>query len=284
MSLPRFLLLIFFLIPFSLYSEESYDYSSKIDWKTGELMISVDVNYTPDSEKLRMRDNSEKLFDEMFFDIFINSLGKTGDEKVYFNSFFSMEDMIQRSPGILKDIGLIKNRAVKVYNVYHQDMSGVKMLYKFNIYRDVVPYFIDHKIPSLPAEKMLWVPADEYTGVVIFAKGEFPVHGESKKGKLNPAVFPSVYTVEMEKILSPEMVSPEYLSKWGTAGYTDSETDESVKERVGDKPLYSMAREIFGRNRTDIVLPSETADYLLYKKRNADLIKEGRFIIICDLP
>ena len=77
MSLPRFLLLIFFLIPFSLYSEESYDYSSKIDWKTGELMISVDVNYTPDSEKLRMRDNSEKLFDEMFFDIFINSLGKT---------------------------------------------------------------------------------------------------------------------------------------------------------------------------------------------------------------
>ena len=280
----RLLILIFLFSPRFIFSEPAVKSSSDIDWKKGELLIEVDINYPPESEKLRMRNNSENLFDDMFFDIFISSVSKTSDGKVYYNSYYSMADKIQQTPSVLNKIDLIKKNAVMVYNVYNKEMSGVKMLYKINLFRDVAAYFIDHKVPRKPAEKYLWVPNKKYTGVVIYAKGEYPVHGESKSSSLYMSVYPSVYSKDMELLLSAELTDPEYLKKWGTAGFTDMDQDPQIIERVGEHPLYTMAEEIFGRNRTDAVVPSETADLLLYNNLNADLIREGRFVIICDLP
>ncbi len=275
-------LIIFF--PPSLYSDPSIDYSSDIDWKKMELEISVDVKYPPESEKLRMRNNSENLFDEKFFDIFLDSVTETDSGKIYFNSRFTMEDKIQKNPVILNRIEKIKSSAVMVYNVYHDDMSGVKMLYRINILRDIVPPFISHKKPYPVSERYIWVPNEKYTGVVIYAKGKFPVRGEVKESTLNPSIFPSVYSTDMEEIVSAEMVSPDVLVKWGTAAFTDIDDDPVITERAGDNPLYTMAEEIYGRNRTDVIIPSDAADLLFYKKLNQDLIREGRFVIITDLP
>ena len=277
-------MLLIMISPVCLFSEAAVDFTSTIDWRKGELEIAVDVHYTPESGKLRMRNNSENLFDEKFFDIFISSISKTDKGKVFFNSRYTMEEMIQRYPLILNKIEKIKNSAVMVYNVYHNDMSGVKMLYRIDMYRDILPYFITHKKPYPASEKYLWVPNEKYTGVVIYAKGEYPVRGESGKSKLNPSFSPSVYSSAMDKIITAEMVDPEALVKWGTAGFTNIDDDEMIKERAGENPLYTMAEEIYGRNRTDIVVPDETADLLFYKNLNTDLVKEGRFIIISDLP
>ena len=249
-----------------------------------ELEISVDVKYPPDSEKLRMRNNSENLFDEKFFDIFLDSVTETDSGKIYFNSRFTMKDKIQKNPVILNRIEKIKSSAVMVYNVYHDDMSGVKMLYRINILRDIVPTFISHKEPYPVSERYIWVPNEKYTGVVIYAKGKFPVRGEVKESSLKPSIFPSVYSSDMDKIVSSEMVSPDVLVKWGTAAFTDIDDDPVISERAGDNPLYTMAEEIYGRNRTDVIIPSDAADLLFYKKLNEDLIREGRFVIITDLP
>ncbi len=282
------LMLFFFcllLFP-ALYAsaEPSVEYESNVNWKSMELEIAVDVRYPPDSAKLRMRNDSENIFDEKFFDIFTSSISESSAGKVYFNSTYTMEDMIQKNPAILNKIESIKNNAVMVYNVYHEDMSGVKMLYRINILRDIASCFISHRKPYPVHEKYLWVPNEKYTGVVIYAKGDFPVRGESAVSPLKPSVFPSVYSAGMEKILSAELVDPEVLVRWGTAGFTDIDDDPVIRERAGDNPLYTMAEEIFGRNRTDIIVPSDTSDLLFYRRLNEDLVREGRFVIIADLP
>ena len=283
--IPKAVFLLLFITGIaSLYAEAEVDYSSKINWKKGELEISVDVNYPPESEKLRMRNNSENIFDEKFFDIFTDSVSKTSDGTVFFNSEYSMDEIIQHHPVILNKIDTIKNSAVMVYNVYHEDMAGVKMLYRINMFRDIAPYFITHKKPHPVPERYIWVPNEKYTGVVIYAKGKYPVRGENMESPLNPSLFPSVYSQDMEKIISAEFVSPDILVKQGTAALTDTEDDPVIRERAGENPLYTMAEEIFGRNRTDIIVPSDAADLLFYKRLNEDLVREGRFVIITDLP
>ena len=252
----------------SLFAEASVDYSSKINWKKGELEISVDVNYPPESGKLRMRNNSENIFDEKFFDIFTDSVSETSDGTVFFNSKYSMDEIIQHQPLVLNKIETIKNSAVMVYNVYQDDMTGVRMLYRINIFRDIAPYFIKHNKPYPVSERYIWVPNKKYTGVVIYAKGKFPVRGENRKSFLNPSIFPSVYSQDMEKIISAELVSPDVLAKHGTAALTDTEDDPVIAERAGNNPLYTMAEEIFGRNRTDLIVPSDDADLLFYKRLN----------------
>ncbi len=271
-------------MPAVLSAEPSIDYSSKIDWKKGELEISVNINYPPDSTKLGMRNDSEIIFDDKFFDIFMNSVSETSNGTVYFNSKYTMAEIIQKHPLILNKIETIRNNAAMVYNVYHEDMSGVKMMYRIDMFRDILPYFIFHKKAYPLQEKYIWVPNKKYTGVVIYAKGQYPVRGESRESSLNLSFFPSVYTVDMEKIISAELVEPSFLGKHGTAAFTDNDNDPVIKERAGENPLYTMAEEIFGKNRTDIIIPSEAADLLLYKKLNTDLIREGRFVIITDLP
>ena len=283
-QIPVFLLLLLISFPALLSAEPSVDYSSKVDWKKAELEISVDVNYPPESGKLRMRNNSENIFDEKFFDIFTDSVARTSDGTVFFNSKYTMDEVIQSNPLILNKIEVIKNSAVMVYNVYHEDMTGVKMLYRINIFRDILPYFITHKKPHPVAERYLWVPNEKYTGVVIYAKGKFHVRGENLESTLKPSLLPSVYTQDMEEILTAELVRPEILVKQGTAALTDSDNDPVIKERAGDNPLYTMAEEIFGRNRTDVIVPSDTADLLFYKRLNEDLVREGKFVIITDLP
>ena len=279
-----FSMLLLILFPSLLFAEASIDYSSKVDWKKGELEISVNVNYPPESGKLRMRNNSENIFDEKFFDIFTDSVTGSADRTVYFDSKYTMDEIIQHNPLILNKIEVIKNSAVMVYNVYHEDMTGVKMLYRINLFRDILPYFITHKKPHPVSERYVWVPNEKYTGVVIYAKGKYHVRGENLKSALNPSILPSVYSQDMEKILSAELVSPEILVKQGTAALTDSDDDPVIRERAGENPLYTMAEEIYGKNRTDVIVPSDAADLLFYKRLNEDLVREGRFVIITDLP
>jgi hypothetical protein len=45
-----------------------------------------------------------------------------------------------------------------------------------------------------------------------------------------------------------------------------------------------MARGVFGRNATDLLLPREAARQLLSREGNRQLLREGRILIILDRP
>lgn len=257
---------------------------SAVNWSNGEMVINVETTFAPGSESLRMRDNSEEFFRKNFFNIFMDSVKKDKQGQLYYNSSYTIDEMIRKTPDMLSGINDINNNIIKVFSVYNQDMAGVRMQYKLGLYSDLGSYFIKHKVPVKPEKTYIWTPSAKYSGVVIYAKGEYPLHGENGKGTLPPSMFPSVYDQRMRKIISIEMVSPEYLEKWGCASYFSDPSDPGIKERGGDKPLYTIAVSLFGRNRTDIVIPSSDADKLLYRGRNEDLISQGRFVIIYDRP
>ena len=80
------------------------------------------------------------------------------------------------------------------------------------------------------------------------------------------------------------MMDPDRLSEWGVFGYTDSTDYLDYKDRVGPTPLLTMARAVFGDYRTDLLIPVDAAEKILATPANRELIRQGRILIICDLP
>ncbi len=284
--LRYFRLFIFFIFPLTfIYAQpDELNYYSVVDFSKSEMFINVETVFKPGSETLRIRDNSEDIFKKNFFKIFMDSIKKDKYGPLYFNSSSTIEEKIQSNPNILSHVDDINNNIIKIFSIYSRDMAGMNMQYKLNIFKDIGSYFITHKEASGSEKTILWTPAAKYTGVIIYADGNYPVHGENRTSSLYPAIYPAVYDEKMRKVLAIEMVKPVYLEKWGSAGYFTSPDNPVIKERVGEKPLYTIARKLFGRYTSDIIIPQTDADKIFYKGQNTDLIAEGRFIIISTLP
>jgi hypothetical protein len=80
------------------------------------------------------------------------------------------------------------------------------------------------------------------------------------------------------------MCDPKFLLRWGVAAYAFSDDETLFRERIGDLPLRTMARGVFGRSATDLLLPREAARQLLSREGNRQLLREGRILIILDRP
>ena len=126
------------------------------------------------------------------------------------------------------------------------------------------------------------MPTRNFSGLVIYAKGELPAHGKDAREAVRPAVFPKLYDEDMNLLLSVQMCDPAYLEKWGMAAYTDSEAGSAFLERIGAVPLRTVARGVFGINSTDLLLPSDAVQRLLVREANQTMLRQGRVLIVID--
>ena len=63
-------------------------------------------------------------------------------------------------------------------------------------------------------------------------------------------------------------------------GYTYSYDLTKIGERIGMYPLRTMAYKVYGKNRTDLILPDEAVKKLISSEHNRDLLRQGRVVII----
>lgn len=140
--------------------------------------------------------------------------------------------------------------------------------------------FITHTRAS-PVRRVLgFTPARAFSGVVIDARGLNP--------PLRPAVAIRLFDPQLRPVLEPLMSRPESARAWGMAAYTDrygadpAAAEEPFRGRIGELPLRTLARAVFGKNGTDLVLADEAARALLGRKENRALLEEGRVLIILD--
>jgi hypothetical protein len=129
-----------------------------------------------------------------------------------------------------------------------------------------------------------FVPSRNFTGLVIYARGQLPAHGKDIRQTVRPALFPALYDEDMNLLLSVEMCDPDYLKRWGMAVYAESEQSSLLLERIGAAPLRTVARGVFGINATDLLLPAEAADRLMAREANQNMLRQGRVLIVIGEP
>lgn len=271
-------LVFILLISCKLFSEETkFESISDINWITKEFTskISLDTKTAkiemPSGKKsasLEIKTRMPQLIQPSLLSLFVDSTKSISDSLQY--DFLSQ---VQINNFILD--------GHKTPDVFSTDTNKIKTKNTTNV-QNLSKLLIKHDKAFLPNEPIDIVPSRAYSGIIIDARGKYPVHGEYIESEVYPCLFPTIWDDEMEEVFEKTMTNPSISKEKGIASYHYSDNIQDYENIVGSDPLYIRAVEVYGRNRTDPLISRKDALKILTIKENVNLIEQGKIVILLD--
>jgi hypothetical protein len=150
---------------------------------------------------------------------------------------------------------------------------------------------IRHHRPAEIPRTLSPVPAPAYTGIIIIANGELPVHGKKSAARPAPCLFPKIWDTEMNLIYERNMLEPRNNQNLSMVRYVPAETifrpgpsglSAELAALTGPRPLRILARGVFGERPTDPIIDRADALLIISSEENRRLLREGRVVIVLD--
>jgi hypothetical protein len=169
------------------------------------------------------------------------------------------------------------------------DLSSLNAAYRLNL-EELAMEFLDHTRPAAPPRIIAPPPAADYTGILIIAGEELPLHGTNRSALPLPCLFPKIWDTDMNLVYEKNMLetSPgenlvlRYARRESIFLPSPSGLSPGVTETVGERPLRILARGVFGVRPTDPIIDREDAVLILSSENNRRLLREGRVVIVLD--
>jgi hypothetical protein len=254
-----------------------YSVESSVDWKARILKVRVTLDLGAaglrlpagrlEAERMTLRD-LPALSKDALFAVRVDSMR---DVRRTITEGTLPAEMILSLP---KEARLASSSLTK-------DLRGYRADYELSL-DTVAGLYTSGSHPAPMAAPIDAVPTRDYSGIIIYAKGELPVHGEGLRARAVPCLFPRIYDQNMRLVFDKTMTSPEALASGGMLAYTEDIGIESWS-RVGGDPLRVMALEVFGEGRTDFVISREDAQKILSSAANRELLRLGKIVVVLDL-
>ena len=247
------------------------------NWETAQIdsKITIDLNksglYLPTDRNAAIRliqQNRSSLLKNAYLSILVDSSHRLGN--------YLAEEKIS-----LPDINTVINNGKSTAPVLSQELQTA-IVYHQNPLQELANLFVKHNAPYTPSFFPLGTASKVYTGILIDARGQLPVHGEYSSEQLNPCLFPKIWNKNMNLIYEKNIVDPSRAKKHGIVLYTGTLDESLYRDRIGTEPLRIIARGIFGDNRTDPIISNEDAERILAKSENIELLRQGKIVIVCD--
>ncbi|MDA8425251.1 MAG: hypothetical protein M0Z80_03860 [Treponema sp.] len=251
-----------------------YHVDTTLDW--GRRVLRVRVSLDMVSAGLALPEG--RLEAERMIDRDLSGLVKDRIFSLQVDSHRTVRDTIMDGSLDAEKLIALDGDARRLESSFSRDMRSLIATYEFSL--DAVGALYVLHSEALPAPTALgWSPARAHTGIVIVANGKLPVHGERVSDRLRPCLFPRVFDSGMRLLLGKDRVEPAVLRAQGEVGYA---AEVPSGERAGDDPLLIMAAEIFGTDRTDLVISRDDANAILELRENRDLLRQGKVTIVLD--
>ena len=247
------------------------------NWETAQIdsKITIDLNksglYLPTDRNAAIRliqQNRSSLLKNAYLSILVDSSHRLGN--------YLAEEKIS-----LPDINTVINNGKSTAPVLSQELQTA-IVYHQNPLLELANLFVKHNAPYTPSFFPLGTASKVYTGILIDARGQLPVHGEYSSEQLNPCLFPKIWNKNMNLIYEKNIVDPSRAKKHGIVLYTGTLDESLYRDRIGTEPLRIIARGVFGDNRTDPIISNEDAERILAKSENIELLRQGKIVIVCD--
>lgn len=250
-----------------------------INWEEGIVTLDITASSETAWTALSSRYDMDKLIStrapvltaETISDIPVSSLDTIGSA-------------ILKNTSLYGNLLGLPDKVGKTFSTAAEDRKSLTVRYDIPIYPDIASLFIDRSAADAITEDLRYHATEEFTGIIIYAAEELPFSGTNRKGHLTPSVFPRIFDENLNVILDMTKMEPEYLERWGTAGFSHDAKREYYGDRVGAFPLRTMAKGIFGMNGTDLILSERAVRKILSDPRNRELLAMGRVMIICLEP
>jgi hypothetical protein len=252
--------------------------TSRVDWLTNRFLLDVRMPLSPDARNYAAaaygaQESVEANLPEIL---------QEEATAVRVDSFRTLGQHYGSRPELAVEVAGLSGELQPVVNRQTPDLRFLQLEYALELFPTLARLFIDHSRPRPLPRILSWRPTREFTGLVIYAKGDLPVHGEDRTAVLQPAMFPDVYDSEMGVVMEPNRVDPQVLSTRGAVAYTTDPTAPVVEQRAGTRPLRTVAVGAFGRYGTDPIIPRADAEILFAEPGNHELIRSGRIVIVIE--
>jgi len=259
-----------------------YSTRSSVDWKGRVLTVEVELDLA--AAGLRLPEG--RLAAERTVEHDIPALAKDAVFSLQVDSHRRVEDAVADGTidpeALVALAGLFRVESASL----SKDMRRFISTYSLQL-DAVASLFLAGAEPPPIRAPLETLPTRDYTGIVIYAKGSLPVHGEDVEDEARPCLFPRVYDSDMDLLLDRSLVLPEVLSGSGNAGAAyggvlgyASAIGVEAGERVGTDPMRIMAIGLFGDQRTDYIVSREDALRILSSAANRELLRRGKVVVV----
>lgn len=252
-------------------------HSARLHWNEGVLRLRIEAEVPEELSQVptapqRLQRRLERGIEELFLES-VNHLQITSAERG--------AERLDRDPELTSRVRDIHRSLQSRYTGPRSDLAGTAIEYELNLYNELIRSFQPHQTPREVPRVLGWRSSREFTGVVIYATDELPVHGTGQTAEPTPALLPRLHDAERyELVFSPAMVEPEFLTRWGAVAYAEPGAEARLVERVGNNPLRILASGLYGETPTDLMIPRDDVRRLLSREANRRLLAEGRIVIV----
>jgi hypothetical protein len=266
----------------ALGEEGSFSWESTADWEQGVLILDTRTPVDPAEVHPDLRYRTQRRIERVLPTLVVEAV-----LPVALDSFHTVGERVKQDEGLFRALSEAAAAGVVEESAYlSKDLGEVRIRYRLPFHgpTGLAGAFITHRRP-FPMQPVLgFVPSRPFTGLVVYAQGGLPAHGKDTREQARPAFFPRLFDQELNLVLSAEMCRPEALLRWGLAAYSYSGERPKDLERVGAFPLRTVARGVFGKNSTDLLLSDEAVRQLLSLEANRRMLQECRILIVLDPP
>jgi len=271
------ILMIFISTIFAQQKQTSVEAISSINWITREFKTNIKL----DTKKANIQMPSGKKSASTYISAKMPPLIQPPLLSLFEDSENALANCVIQEELTIDKIHMIIMGGYKTPDVFSKDMKYLDTTNTINI-TQISRQLVHHNYPYNPDKPIETVPSRKFSGIVIDARGAYPVHGEYVKSHVYACMFPRIWDDQMNIIYEKNVVEPKIATEKGLVGFHYSDDISFYEDRVGADPLYIRAEEVYGRNRMDPVIKRRDALKILSEPENIKLIQNGKVVILLD--
>ncbi|MBN2619117.1 MAG: hypothetical protein JXR64_12460 [Spirochaetales bacterium] len=274
-----FLLIIQVLTFSSLIFSESLDsitWEKNINWEDNNIEIIIKAPLTQNNSTLAAtRRKAENLITDNKTNIFFKNI-----LDLQINSRETLSEIIDKDPDIYFKLDRLGESLQPSNSILSTNLEYMSISYILNLYPDLISVFYTQSQYLKKYKKLDHRTYGDFTGLIIYVPDNLPLHGKNSTGNLNKVLLPRIFDEDMNLIMDFTMIEPEFIKKWGVLIYGNSYDENKYLSRIGITPLRIVARGIFGKNNSDIIISNSDADKIIGSEDNLKIISQARILIL----
>ena len=277
----------FFIVLFSLFCPvwgQNFDISVSTDWVRAEINSLHGFDLAQAGIRLPGgRFLAEEMLEEAFSRLFRPHL-----LSIVYDSNSTIGDLLDRREITLRDLDIISQEAEKSPAYLSGDLS--RMMGNSKLSMENISAYLRPRTRAFDAIRPL-VPVQtlDYTGIIIIANEELPVHGRAGYALAEPCLFPKIWDTDMNLVYDRNMfeagindsfLMTRYAAMESIFQQSPSGLEGELAALLGSNPLRIFAQSVYGIYATDLIIDRQDALRILSTENNRRLLREGRVLIV----